>query len=81
MNYQVLGVEYLTVSDSLPNQAHLREDLGTKVRLAQFPDTPQAHLILIWTVRNSLHLDLFEVLYFPELPFSPWHPRPLSQVS
>ena len=31
--------------------------------------------------RNSLHLDLFEVLYFPELPFSPWHPRPLSQVS
>ena len=36
MNYRVLGVEYLTVSDSLPNQAHLHEDLGTEVRLRHF---------------------------------------------
>ena len=34
MNYRVLGVEYLTVSDSLPNQAHLHEELRINQILA-----------------------------------------------
>ena len=69
MHYQVLGVEYLTVSDSPPNQVHLHEDLEIKI---------------VWQGLFTLGatcLDLFEVLCFPELPSSPLPPHPLAQVS
>ena len=70
MNYRVLGVEYLTVSDSLPNQAHLHEDLGTKVWLAQFPETPQA-LILEGTLCTLTYLRFSTFPSFPSLLGTP----------